>query len=168
MIENLNSLSSKILLAITGSLIIYYLYIFTLLTPYQYIYLNKFNGKFANAYNKYENDYWGTSLKELIKKIPTDTNIITDNSQIKIIFCGYTPFLGKIELDNLKSLKFEIKNIYEKKDYDYVIMTNRIIEERDKNILPRVKTCFDKFGGKDLAKVERNGLILSTLRKKFN
>ena len=101
LIYNYNFLSSKILLVTIASLIIYYLYIFALLTPYQYTYLNKFNGKFTNAYNKYENDYWGTSIKELIKRIPYETNIISQNTKIKIIFCGYTPFLGKIELDNL-------------------------------------------------------------------
>ena len=168
LIYNFKSLVSKILILTIGSLIIYYLYIFALLTPYQYIYLNRFNGKFANAYNKYENDYWGTSFKELIKKIPTETNLISNNKKNKIIFCGYTPFLGKKELEKLENLKFELKSIYEKNDYDYVIMTNRIIVERNKNILPKVKTCFEKFDGTDLIKVERNGLMLSTLRKNLN
>ena len=47
-------------------------------------------------------------------------------------------------------------------------MTNRIIEERDRNILPKIKTCFEKFKGRDLIKVERNGLVLSTIRENFN
>ena len=47
--------------------------------------------------------------------------------------------LLKKELEKLENLKFELKSIYEKNDYDYVIMTNRIIVERNKNILPKVK-----------------------------
>ena len=133
-----------------------------------YTYLNIFNGKFSNAHNKYENDYWGTSIRELIKKIPQKTSIVSDDRRVNVIFCGYTPYLGKLELEKIKSLKFEIKSIYEENDYDYVIMTNRIVEEKDENILPKVKTCFEKFKGTDLIKVERNGLMLSTIRKKFN
>ena len=147
LICNFNLLISKVFLIFIGSLIIYYLYVFALLTPYQYTYLNKFNGKFEKAHNKYENDYWGVSLKELIKKIPEETKITLNNEKNKIIFCGYTPFLGKKELKKIKNLKFELKSIYEKNDYDYVIMTNRIIEEKDINTLPKIKTCFQKFKG---------------------
>ena len=46
-------------------------------------------------------------------------------------------------------------------------MTNRVLEDREDNILANVTTCFEKFKGEDLITVERNGLMLSTLRKKF-
>ena len=72
----------------------------------------------------------------------------------------------KKELEKLKDLKFEQQNIYAK-DFDYVIMTNRVLEDIEDNILANVTTCFKKFKGKDLITVERNGLILSTLRKKL-
>ena len=52
-------------------------------------------------------------------------------------------------------------------NFDYVIMTNRIIENRDQNTLDNVKTCFQKFQGQDIISVKRNGLMLSTLRKKL-
>ena len=34
-------------------------------------------------------------------------------------------------------------------------------------IRKNIKTCFEKFKGKDLISVERNGLMLSTLRKRL-
>ena len=40
---------------------------------YQYVYLNSFIGKFENSHTKFENDYWGLSLKELIKNIENET-----------------------------------------------------------------------------------------------
>ena len=52
-------------------------------------------------------------------------------------------------------------------NYDYVIMTNRAQGDRYENTLENVKSCFDKIKGEDIIKVERNGLMLSTLRKKL-
>jgi hypothetical protein len=46
-------------------------------------------------------------------------------------------------------------------------MTNRIVEDKEENTLYNVKTCFEKFDGEDLVSIKRNGLILSTIRKKF-
>ena len=66
----------------------------------------------------------------------------------------------------LKNLKFKQQGLYDK-DFDYVIMTNRVLEDREDNILANVTTCFEKFKGEDLITVERNGLMLSTLRKKL-
>ena len=40
-----------------------------MLTPYHYTYLNLFAGDFSKVNKKFENDYWGTSLKELVNKI---------------------------------------------------------------------------------------------------
>ena len=50
-------------------LFIYYLFNFFSLTPYHYTYLNIFNGNFSDASKRFENDYWGASLKELVSKI---------------------------------------------------------------------------------------------------
>jgi hypothetical protein len=52
-------------------------------------------------------------------------------------------------------------------------MTNRIvipdISEKKMGIynLTNLKTCFEKFNGIDVITVNRNGLVLSTLRKKI-
>ena len=166
LIYNFNSLMPKLLLGVVGSLFAYYLFIFVLLTPYQYTYLNLFIGNFSNAHKKFENDYWAISIKELVKKIPKETNLISNNTEIKITFCGTPDSLVKKELKKLKNLKFEQQGLYAK-DFDYVIMTNRILEDREDNILANVTTCFEKFKGENLITVERNGLILSTLRKKL-
>ena len=51
-------------------------------------------------------------------------------------------------------------------------MTNRAFEPIESkesmgaDNLSNVKTCFDRFKGRDVLTVSRNGLILSTLRKK--
>jgi len=58
-------------------------------------------------------------------------------------------------------------------DYDYIIMTNKTAihnvsdENMDKYNLANITTCFEKFKGKDIIAVERNGLMLSTLRKRL-
>ena len=156
----------KLLLGAIGSLFVYFLFIFILLTPYQYTYLNLFVGNFSNAHKKFENDYWAISIRELIKKIPRETNLISNNTKNKIIFCGAPDSLVKKELKKFKNLKFEQQSIYAK-DFDYVIMTNRVLEDREDNILANVTTCFEIFKGEDLVTVERNGLVLSTLRKKL-
>ena len=52
-------------------------------------------------------------------------------------------------------------------------MTNRVIQPNlteksvDADNLKNYKTCFDRFKGVDVVTVRRNGLILSTLRKKI-
>ena len=133
-------------------------------TPYQYTYLNKFVGNLSNAHKKFENDYWATSTKELINKIPNETNFILNKTKIKIAFCGVPHNLGKRELNKLNNLSYEQKNLYAK-DVDYIIMTNRAEYGRDNNTLANIKTCFEKFRGEDLVSVKRNGLMLSTIRK---
>ena len=166
LIYNFNSLIPKILSGLVVSLFVYYLFIFILLTPYQYTYLNLFIGNFSNAYEKFENDYWAVSIKELIKKIPNETNLITNNKKVKIAFCGAPHDIIKKELNKLKNLKFEQKDLYDE-DFEYVIMTNRIFGDRNDNTLESVGTCFEKIAGKDIVSVKRNGLMLSTLRKKI-
>ena len=163
---NLNTITSKLLSITLTALFVYYIYIFISLTPYQYTYLNKLNGDFSASYNKFENDYLATSIKELIRKIPNNTNIITNNKKIKISFCGAPHNLSRRELDKLKNFDYEVMDLYEG-NYDYVIMTNRALADRDENTLKNVKSCFDKIKGEDIIKVERNGLMLSTLRKKL-
>ena len=49
--------------------------------------------------------------------------------------------------------------------YDYIIMTNRHNGKNDDK-KANVKTCFDAYQGQNILTVKRNGLILSTIRKK--
>ena len=166
LIYNFDSLISKILSGFVISLFVYYLFIFFILTPYQYTYLNLFTGNFSNAHQKFENDYWAISIKELINKIPNETNLISNNKKVNIAFCGVPHDITDKELLKLKNFKFEKKDLYNE-DFDYVIMTNRLDGKRDSVSLADVKTCFDRIKGVDIITVDRNGLILSTLRKKI-
>ena len=163
LVYKFNSLISKLLLGVIASLFLYYIVIFITLTPYQYTYLNKFVGNFSNAHKKFENDYWALSIEELIIKISNKTDLFPENTKAKIIFCGVPDSLHK---KNLKKLNYEKKDLHGN-DFDYIIMTNRVVEDINNNILTNVKTCFEKFQGEDLISVERNGLMLSTLRKKL-
>ena len=79
LIYNINSLKLKFILGIVISLFVYYIFTFISLTPYQYTYLNAFIGDYSNAHKKFENDYWAISIKELINKIPSETNLISNN-----------------------------------------------------------------------------------------
>ena len=47
---------------------------FLSITPYHYTYLNIFNGKIENRYQKFENDYWGSTIKELVKNTKFNKN----------------------------------------------------------------------------------------------
>ena len=156
LIENSNFIKSKLTLISLSFFIIYFLFNFFIITPYQYTYLNFFNGKVENRYKKFENDYWGASIAELIKK----TNL--PNKNIKISTCGVSVPI--------------VKNYFENKGYsniqfvagegaDYVIMTNRVTfyDLKAENI--QLITCFEKFKGNDLFNVKRNGLVLSVIRK---
>ena len=83
------------------------------------------------------------------------------NKKISLAFCGVAESLHKKEL---KKLNYEKRDLHNDK-FDYIIMTNRVVEKKNNNVLEEVKTCFQKYEGKDLITIERNGLILSTLRE---
>ena len=54
------------------------------ITPYQYTYLNLFNGQKEIRYKKFENDYWGTSIKELIDNSNFKHFILSKNSLLNL------------------------------------------------------------------------------------
>ena len=78
----------------------------------------------------------------------------------------------KLYLNKIKNFQFKQVN-WLTEDYDYIIMTNRVItsnkSEKSTGVdnLINFKTCFDRFKGIDVIIVSRNGLVLSTLRKKI-
>ena len=57
---------------------------------YQYTYINFLNGKIENRYKKFENDYWGTSIKELIN----NSNFEKDKL-LTFSTCGINPKIAK-------------------------------------------------------------------------
>ena len=160
---------SKIIRALSLVLaffIIYYIYIFILLTPYQYTYLNKILGNFSNAHTKFENDYLAISIKDLIKKVSKSKILTSKEQKIKIAFCGVNHVTVMKELNKIKNLDYNVTDL-DKNDFDYVIMTKRAQGKNNSNLIKDVKSCFKKVEGLDLIKIERNGLMLSTLRKKL-
>jgi len=158
LIKNFKFLIPKLFLSLLTFFVIYFLLIFFSLTPYQYTYLNIFNGKKENRYKKFENDYWGASIKELVKNSKLDTN-----STILISSCGINTSLAKKYFKNkgYSNLKFTNPKIA-----DYIIMTNRTTFKvpNSKNI-NNITNCFDKYYGKNVEEVKRNNQILSVIRK---
>ena len=110
----------------------------------------------------FENDYWGVSVKELIKK-----SDFINKSTSKLALCGVEKENVKFYINKNKFSKVILVSTNE--NYDYVLMTNRVVWDHDalKN-LDKAKTCFQKFQGDDLSSVKRNGLVLSTIRKKLD
>ena len=158
LLENIKLKSSKFLASIKLILFTYFLINFLSLTPYHYTYLNILNGKSENYNQKFENDYWGSSIKELIYK----TNL-NKNSKIVFSSCGIAEFYAKFYLKEVGFSNFSFEDIEKS---DFIIMTNRstFIKENI-NSSKNVTNCFKKFEGSDVTQVKRNGVILSVIRK---
>ena len=158
LIENIKNRISKISLFLLSLLIVYFLFNFFSITPYHYTYLNFFNGKVENRYKKFENDYWGSSVKELIKYTNFDKN-----KNLMFGVCGISEKILQSHLAKKGYNNFRIVNT----DYaEYIIMTNRVVQKNKEIIESELTTCFDKFRGVNLFNVKRNGLLLSAIRKK--
>ena len=158
LIENFNFIKSKLTLSFLIIFIIYFIFNFLSITPYHYTYLNIFNGKIENRYQKFENDYWGSTIKELVKKTK-----FNKNETIAIATCGVS---NRISKNYFKKKGYYNLKFVSHKNADYIIMTNRAIlkDEKIKDDY-KLTNCFDRFKGDDVFKVERNGLLLSVIRK---
>jgi len=152
LIENFHFIKPKLASLFLSLFIIYFLFNFFTLTPYQYTYLNVLNGNVENRYKKFENDYWGSSIKELIKNADFKNDRV-----IKIAVCGVPKNISKKYLKRKEYLNFEFVSVNQA---DYIIMTNRVMYDLKNPI-----NCFDKFRGKNVSAVIRNGLMLSVIRK---
>ena len=115
--ENIKAKLNKFLFLSIIAFFFYYLFVFISLTPYQYVYLNTINGKFINAHKKFENDYWGTSLKELISQISNNKTFI-NMKKIKYATCGVSDGAVKYYLQKIKKLRFE--EVKRDEEYDYI------------------------------------------------
>jgi len=143
---------------------IFFLFNFFSLTPYHYVYLNVFAGKYHENSKKFENDYWGASTKKLISSINKNDEIFKKD-RVKIAVCGLPEDAQKHYLSKLKNLNFKIVNKSEY--YDYIIMNNRTVWDiySDFTTVKNPQTCFEKFSGEDIAKIQRRGLVLSKFTK---
>ena len=144
---------NKIIITIIFILFIFFLYNFFSITPYQYTYLNSFIKKNEMPF-KFENDYWGVSLKELIGKIKLEKN-----HKLKISTCGVN---NEIVKQLLKENKFTNFSIEKFENSDFIIMTNRTVKF-DQN---KITNCFEyyKFGN-DVNTVMKNGVKLSIFKE---
>ena len=124
LIVKANNFYYKLLLSVSVILSFYYLINFFLITPYHYTYLNIFAGKFSDAHNKFENDYWGISLKELSKKISNHEDLISKKF-IKFSVCGVSKKMTKYNLN--KYAKIDYKIVRKDENPDYVILTTDLL-----------------------------------------
>ena len=151
LVENFNFKAQKIYLSILSVLFIFYLANFFLMTPYHYTYLNFLSGKTENRYKKFENDYWATSIGELLKNAN-----FKNNKVIKLTTCGLGSAIPKEHLKKRPSIKYRFVPYDEA---EYIIMTNRVSRFHG------MKNCFDIFEGNNIAVVKRNGMTLSIIRQ---
>ena len=134
------------------------LYNFFTITPYQYTYLNLFNGKKDNRYKNFEGDYWSVSIKELIKKSNLEKLKTTSFAA-----CGVDHNFVK---NYLKKYGYLNINFVTLNNAEYIVMTNRVIKDekiKDNNL--NLTNCFDKYNGTNVVEVNRNGVLLSVIRK---
>ena len=159
LIETFDKISSKITMGVITIFIIFFLYNFFLITPYQYTYLNSLNGKVEERYKRFENDYWASSVYELMKKASFD-----ESKDIKFSTCGVPAQTVKIYLKEKGYYNFGFAHPEES---DYIIMTNRVttIGKNYTDDVNKLTNCFDKFKGKNIFEVKRAGMLLSTIRK---
>ena len=158
LIENFNYMKPKLTLIFLSAFIVYFLFNFFMITPYQYTYLNIFNGESKNRYQKFENDYWGISIKELIKYANFE-----DKKFLKIATCGISP---KIPKKYLEEKGFSNNEFVAPIKSDYLIMTNRVVFAEEKaEYSKKMINCYDKYKGSNISAVSRNGLVLSVIRK---
>ena len=133
-------------------LIFLHIFNFIKFTPYQYSYLNFFSGDKNKSYQKFENDYWSTSLKELI------LNSNLKGKKIYFSVCGVNSYVAKTYMRQ----KYKNVEYVSTKSANYVIMTNRTLySEKNQSI----SNCYDEFDFKNVAEVRRNNLVLSAIKK---
>ena len=125
-----------------------------MLTPYHYTYLNLFAGDFSKVNKKFENDYWGSSIRELIYK-----SKFKDNEIMKISTCGIN---HKIADKYFKKRGYMNIDFVHPEESKYMIMTNRTLLNKETG---KISNCFNVYKGIDIFKVERNELILSVIRE---
>ena len=133
-------------------LFIFYLINFFKITPYHYTYLNIFSGPANERYKKFENDYWSTSLKELI----LSSNLKED--KINFFTCGVSPEIVKKYIKQ-RYKRSEFTGI---SDANYIIMTNRTLFSNKQN---KISNCFDEYSAVNVHQVSRNGMVLSAIKK---
>ena len=163
--KNRQDILNKFFIGILIALQFFYILNFFAMTPYHYVYLNLFTGKYSENSKKFENDYWGISIKKLVKKLGKKNDLLGD-SRINIATCGMQNETADYYLKKIGNLNYKMVNQYKGEKYDIIIMTNRVVWDNIGHINPyHGRTCFEKFSGEDIITVKRRGLILSKITK---
>ncbi len=137
------------------TLMLFHLFNFSVITPYHYTYLNIFSGNKESRYTKFENDYWSTSLKELI----LSSNL--GDGKINFHSCGVSSELTKIYMKE----KYKRSEYTSKENAKYIIMTNRTVFSDINN---KITNCYDEFSSENIHQITRGGIILSVIKKVNN
>jgi len=150
--SNLNLLTSRLMLGILIPLIVLYFFNFFSLTPFNYVYLNNFVKK---PEIKFENDYLGLTLNELLKK-----SDFLNRPNTKINICGVG--VGQIKYYLKKYNYSKTRIVRGDENPDYIIMNNRVKWAKDNN---KLMTCMDFYKGKIISEVRRNKVLLSAIKE---
>ena len=164
-------------------------YRFVILTPYQYTYVNYSYLKLENSIGKFEHDYWGSSYKELVKKIKQKYSK-EEIKNFKIADCGGGDYTLIYYLNKYLGVKKTFSNIDVLDQATHIVMNNRafldvfenehvkdLVNEKGSMLVkdmekvsraPNIRqTCFDykPFSGKNAVVVSRDGLPLTIFRE---
>ena len=178
---------NKIFVFIILILFSFSFYRFIILTPYQYTYVNYVYPSYEETIDKFEQDYWGTSYKELVRKMKSEYTI-KEVQSFKIADC----FGGDSTLLYYLNRNFGVKRLYNIDERPlratHIVLTNRsfldvlnnpligdLVDEKgtmkvkdmEKIVrTPGVKTtCFSHYEGEDQVVVSRDGAKFSSIRK---
>ena len=145
------SLRRKIMFpVILSPFLVVFLMKFLLITPYQYSYLNLFNDFFLKK-DSFENDYWGTSSKELIKKF---SKKIHNKKSFNIAICGLNHINVKYYLKRYGVNNYNFIDMDKK--FDFAILVNRAISNKKSNLS---ETCYSRFKDKKVFVVVNKSFI---------
>ena len=181
--ENFKNKISVFIILILFSLSFYR---FVTLTPYQYTYVNFMYPSYKKTVDKFEQDYWGTSYKELVREMKSKYTI-KEVQSFRIADC----YGGEGLLLYYLNKNFGVKRLYNINERPlkatHVVLTNRSFLDvnhpsithlvNDKGVMnskdlvkivrtPGVKTtCFSYYDGEDQLVIKRNGAKFSSIRK---
>ena len=181
--ENFKNKISVFIILILFSLSFYR---FVTLTPYQYTYVNFMYPSYKKTVDKFEQDYWGTSYKELVREMKLKYTT-KEVQSFRIADC----YGGEGLLLYYLNKNFGVKRLYNINERPlkatHVVLTNRSFLDvnhpsishlvNDKGVMnskdlvkivrtPGVKTtCFSYYDGEDQLVIKRNGAKFSSIRK---
>ena len=159
LIKNLKKKIFKFFFYVNILLFFLYLISFFAITPYHYTYLNLFNGSNLKKISRFEGDYWNVSIKELVKKVDFDKY-----DEFKLATCGINRDILKKHLMIYQKEYLKKINFVDIKNANYLLMVNRVASDiGNSSDAYNIDTCFNKFKGNQIVKVERLGYTISSI-----